>query len=63
MLTKLRKLAPVTEVKSAELEASDFPGFVAAEVRRHGQIDPDAASFLVRRWARTSGHSPPPPTS
>ena len=48
VLTKLRKLAPVTEVKSEELRASDFPGFVADEVRHHGAaIDKEAASFLV----------------
>jgi DNA polymerase-3 subunit delta len=48
VLTKLRKLAAVTEAKSEELRASDFPGFVAEEVRRHGaSIDKDAASFLV----------------
>ena len=32
VLTKLRKLGSVTEVKSGELRASEFPGFVAAEV-------------------------------
>jgi DNA polymerase III subunit delta len=48
VLTKLRKLAGVTEAKSEELRASDYPGFVAGEVRRHGAtIDNDAASFLV----------------
>jgi DNA polymerase-3 subunit delta len=48
MLTKLRKVAAVTEVKSEELRASDYPGFVAEEVRRHGaSIDKDAATFLV----------------
>src|SRR5215207_6344373 len=48
VLTKLRKLGRVTEVKSEELRASDFPGFVADEVRHHGAtIDKDAASFLV----------------
>ncbi len=47
-LTKLRKLSGVTEVKSAELKASEYPGFVAAEVRgRGGQIDPEAAKALV----------------
>ena len=44
VLTKLRKLPAVTESKSAELKASEIPGFVAAEVRRHGAtIDPEAA--------------------
>ena len=48
-LTKLRKLATVTEVKSGELRPSEFPGFVAAEVRSHGsRIDADAADALVQ---------------
>jgi DNA polymerase-3 subunit delta len=48
VLTKLRKLPGVTEAKSEELRASDYPGFVAGEVRRHGAtIDNDGASFLV----------------
>ncbi|WP_340540350.1 DNA polymerase III subunit delta [Nocardioides sp. GXZ039] len=47
-LTKLRKLAAVTEVKSEEPKASEFPGFVTAEVRRRGAaIDNDAARALV----------------
>ncbi|QCW50595.1 DNA polymerase III subunit delta [Nocardioides dongxiaopingii] len=47
-LTKLRKLRGVTETMSEELKASEFPGFVAAEVRRHGAtIDNDAARALV----------------
>jgi DNA polymerase III subunit delta len=47
-LTKLRKLETVTEVRSAELRASEFPGFVAAEIRHHGgTIDQEAAGFLV----------------
>lgn len=47
-LTKLRKLASVTEHKSEELKASEFPGFVASEVRRHGSaIDNEAARALV----------------
>ena len=36
LLTKLRKLDTVTEVKSAELRPSEFAGFVAAEVRALG---------------------------
>lgn len=49
VLTKLRKLAAVTEVKSEELRASEYPGFVAAEARAHGAaIDPDAAAALVQ---------------
>ncbi|WP_395692750.1 DNA polymerase III subunit delta [Nocardioides sp.] len=48
-LTKLRKLASVTEAKSGELRPSEFPGFVAAEVRSHGsRVDPDAADALVQ---------------
>src|SRR3954451_4258874 len=38
VLTRLRKLPDVTEVKSEEMRASDFPGFVTEEVRRHGAI-------------------------
>jgi len=49
VLTKLRKLPTVTEVKSAELKASEYPGFVAAEVRGYGAtIDNEAASALVQ---------------
>jgi DNA polymerase-3 subunit delta len=49
VLTKLRKLAPVTEVKSGELRPSEYPGFVAAEVRSHGSsIDRQAADALVQ---------------
>lgn len=49
VLAKLRKLATVTEVKSAELRFSDFPRFVAEEVRsRGGRIDGEAADLLVQ---------------
>ncbi|MFZ2503397.1 MAG: DNA polymerase III subunit delta [Nocardioides sp.] len=49
VLTKLRKLPTVTEVKSAELKPSELPGFVAAELRARGTaIDAEAASFLVQ---------------
>jgi DNA polymerase III subunit delta len=49
LLAKLRKLDSVTEVRSEELRASEYPGFVAAEVRAHGaSIDPDAATALVQ---------------
>ncbi|NYD41346.1 DNA polymerase III subunit delta [Nocardioides panaciterrulae] len=49
VLTKLRKLPGVTESKSGELRASEFPAFVAAEVRSHGcTIDNEAASSLVQ---------------
>ena len=48
-LSKLRKLSGVTEAKSGELRPSEFPGFVAAEVRSHGAtIDNDAALALVQ---------------
>jgi DNA polymerase-3 subunit delta len=49
VLTKLRKLEAVTEVKSEELRASEYPGFVANEVRAHGAtIEQDAATALVQ---------------
>jgi len=49
VLAKLRKLGPVTEHKSAELKASEFPRFVANEVRAlGGRIDQEAASFLIQ---------------
>ena len=49
VLTKLRKLGPVTEAKSGELKASEFSGFVAAEVKSHGaRIDKEAADALVQ---------------
>jgi DNA polymerase-3 subunit delta len=48
-LTKLRKLETVAESKSGELRPSEYPAFVAAEVRIHGStIDQDAADFLVQ---------------
>ena len=48
VLTKLRKIRTVTEVKSAELKPSEFPDFVASEVRRHGAtIDREATRVLV----------------
>ena len=49
VLAKLRKLAAVTEVKSGELRPSEYPGFVAAEVRGHGTtIEREAADALVQ---------------
>jgi DNA polymerase-3 subunit delta len=49
VLTKLRKAASVTEVKTAALTAREFPGFVAHELRgRRVKIDADAAAFLVQ---------------
>ncbi len=48
VLTKLRKLGPVAEVKSEQIRASELAGFVASEVAGHGaSIDREAASFLV----------------
>ena len=49
VLTKLRKLPAVTEHKSAELRPSEFPQFVATEVKVHGsRIDREAADALVQ---------------
>jgi DNA polymerase-3 subunit delta len=49
VLAKLRKVGAVTEVKTEELRASEYPGFVAAEVRAQGStIDPEAATALVQ---------------
>ncbi|WP_341926111.1 DNA polymerase III subunit delta [Nocardioides psychrotolerans] len=49
VLTKLRKLTTVTESKSGELKPSEFPAFVASEVRVHGStIEQEAALFLVQ---------------
>lgn len=49
LLTKLRKVAAVTEVKSASLKPAEFSRFVSAEVRRHGgRIAEDAADLLVQ---------------
>lgn len=48
-LNRLRKLASVTEVKSADLKPSELPGFVAGEVRgRGGRIDREAADALLQ---------------
>jgi len=48
-LTKLRKLARVTEVKTAPLKGREYAGFVAAELRAlKVRIDDDAADQLVR---------------
>ena len=49
LLTKLRKVSTVTEVKSASLKPSEFSRFVSTEVRRHGgRIAEDAAELLVQ---------------
>lgn len=49
VLTRLRKLDAVSEVKTAPLSARDYPRFVADELRTHKvRIDPDAADFLIQ---------------
>ena len=49
LLTKLRKLPLVTEVKSASLKPSDVSRFVVAEVRSHGgRIEDEPAAMLVQ---------------
>jgi DNA polymerase-3 subunit delta len=49
VLTKLRKAAGLTEVKTAALTAREFPNFVVGELRaRRVKIEPDAAAFLVQ---------------
>ena len=49
LLTKLRKLARVTEVKSTSLKPAEVARFLIAEVRRHGgRIDDEAAHLLVQ---------------
>ena len=49
VLTKLRKLKPVTESKSGELKASEYSGFVAAEVPATARRSTEeAAGFLVQ---------------
>jgi DNA polymerase III subunit delta len=49
VLTKLRKLGAVNEVKVAELRPSEFPAFVASEIRTHGAtLDQEAADLLVQ---------------
>ncbi len=49
LLTRLRKVATVTEVRSASLKPSEFSRFVHAEVRGHGgRIDDEAADLLVQ---------------
>ena len=48
-LTKLRKLGPVTEVKTEELKPSEFPQFVLSEARLLGsRMDQSAAVLLVQ---------------
>lgn len=53
VLTKLRKLPAVTEHKSEELKPSDYPGFVAGEIRRLGaSIEREAADALIESIGR-----------
>src|SRR5829696_6512910 len=48
VLSKLRKLAAVTEVKSEEIKKSELTGFVTSEFASHGAtIAHDASAFLV----------------
>ena len=47
VLAKLRKLGPVTEVKSQSIKGAEFPRFVVSEARLRGaRIEEDAADFL-----------------
>ena len=49
VLTKLRKVGAVSEVKTAALTAREYPNFVTNELRQHKvKIDADAAAFLVQ---------------
>lgn len=49
VLTKLRKLSAVTEVKSEEIKARDVAQFVLAEAAVHGARMPaDGADFLIQ---------------
>lgn len=49
LLTRLRKLPAVTELRSASLRPSEYSRFVSTEVRSHGgRIAEDAADLLVQ---------------
>ena len=49
LLTRLRKVPTVSEVKSASLRPSEYSRFVSSEVRGHGgRIAEDAAELLVQ---------------
>lgn len=49
VLTKLRKVPAVTEVKTVPLKPSEFSGWTTAELRSHGvRIDPEACDLLVQ---------------
>ena len=65
VLAKLRKLATVTEPKSAELRPSEFPQFVATEVKRSRRPDRRRGGrrSSCRRSARTCAPWRPPRTS
>lgn len=48
VLTRLRKLPAVTEIKSTQLRGAELAGFVASEVAAHGgRIDRQAAGVLL----------------
>lgn len=49
LLTRLRKVAAVTEIKVAALTAREYPNFVVSELSGHRvRCDQDAAAFLVQ---------------
>jgi len=49
VLTRLRKLPAVADVKVDEVKAWQMGGFVQAEIRRHGsRLETDTAGFLVQ---------------
>lgn len=49
VLTKLRKIGPVTEMKSQAIKGAEYTRFVTSEVRMHGsRLDDEAADFLVQ---------------
>jgi DNA polymerase-3 subunit delta len=49
VLTKLRKLPAVTEIKSEEIKPSRLPEFVTSEVAAHGgRMDGEAADLLIQ---------------
>ena len=65
LLTKLRKLASVTEVKSQEIKASELTGFVTSEFAAPRRQDRLRRGGLPghRRSGETCAHSRPLPTS
>ena len=56
VLTKLRKLSPVTEVKSEEVKPSEMTGFLTSEVASHGgtatAFDDSACALIDPDFAR-----------